>query len=114
MQRLILAEKGVATNQCCAVFPWTEFCNSIPPRADVPGGVAEGSFLDPKEKSAVSKEAEHWSLTTLREKMVKIGARVVSHGRYVTFQLAEVAISRALFAEILRLIDRLRPAPLPP
>ena len=33
---------------------------------------------------------------------------------YVTFQLAEVAISRALFAEILRLIDRMRPAPLPP
>ncbi len=36
------------------------------------------------------------------------------HGRYVTSQLAEVAIPRALFAEILRLIDRLRPAPLPP
>ena len=57
---------------------------------------------------------KHWSLTTLREKLVKIGAKVVRHGRYVTFQLAEVAISRALFAEILRLIDRLRPAPLPP
>ncbi len=63
---------------------------------------------------ALPKEVEHWSLTTLREKLVKIGAKVVSHGRYVTFQLAEVAISRALFAEILRLIDRLRPAPLPP
>ncbi len=34
MQRLILAEKGVATNQCCAVFPWTEFCNSIGGTAD--------------------------------------------------------------------------------
>ena len=42
------------------------------------------------------------------------GAKVVRHGRYVTFQLAEVAISRGLFAEILLLIDRLRPAPLPP
>jgi hypothetical protein len=70
--------------------------------------------LDPKEKSAVSKEAEHWSLTTLREKLVKIGAKVVSHGRYVTFQLAEVAVPSALFAEILRLIDGLRSAPLPP
>jgi hypothetical protein len=39
---------------------------------------------------------------------------VVSHGRYVTFQMAEVAIPRALFADILRLIDGLRPAPLPP
>jgi len=63
---------------------------------------------------ALHDEVEHLSLTTLREKLVKIGAKVVSHGRYVTFQLAEVAISRALFAEILRLIDRLRPAPLPP
>jgi len=34
---------------------------------------------------------------------VKIGAKVVSHGRYVTFQLAEVAVPRMLFAEILRL-----------
>ncbi len=63
---------------------------------------------------ALPKEVEHWSLTTLQENLVKIGAKVVRHGRYVTFKLAEVAISRALFAEILRLIDRLRPAPLPP
>ncbi len=53
-------------------------------------------------------------MTTLREKLIKIGAKVVRHGRYVTFQLAEVAIPRALFAEILRLIARLRPASLPP
>ncbi len=60
------------------------------------------------------KELEHWSLTTLREKLVKIGAKVVSHGRYVTFQLAEVAVPRELFRKILSLIDDLRPAPLPP
>jgi hypothetical protein len=54
------------------------------------------------------------SLTTLREKLIKIGAKVVRHGRYVTFQRAEVAISKALSAQILRLIDRPRPAPLPP
>ena len=40
---------------------------------------------------------EHWSLTTLREKLIKIGAKVVSHGRYITFQLAEVAVPRELF-----------------
>ncbi len=67
-----------------------------------------------KRTLAPPKEAEHWSLTTLREKLVKIGAKVVRHGRYITFQMAEVAISRPLFAEILRLIDRLRPTPLPP
>ncbi len=41
----------------------------------------------------------------LREKLVKIGAKVVRHGRYVTFQLAEVAVPRNLFREILRRID---------
>ena len=48
-------------------------------------------------------------------KLVKIGARIVRYGRYLVFQLAEVAVPRALFAEILRRIDRLRPRspPLP-
>ena len=60
------------------------------------------------------EEVEHWLLTTIREKLVKIGGTVVRHGRYVTCQLAEVAMPQTLFAEILRLIDGLRPAPLPP
>ena len=59
------------------------------------------------------KTAEHWSLTSLREKLIKIGAKVVSHGRYVTFQLAEVAVPRRLFADILSLIARLRAPPAP-
>ncbi len=63
---------------------------------------------------AVPLEAEHWSLTMLREKLIKIGAKVVRHGRYITFQLARVAIPKALFAEILRLVDGLRLSPLPP
>jgi hypothetical protein len=50
-----------------------------------------------------------WSLTSLKEKLIKIDAKVVSHGRYITFQMAEVAIPRDLFAEILRLIAELRP-----
>ncbi len=49
---------------------------------------------------ALPPEVEHWSLSTLREQLVKIGATVVRHGRYVTFQLAEVAIPLPLFAEI--------------
>jgi hypothetical protein len=59
------------------------------------------------------REVEQWSLTTLREKLVKIGARIVRHGRYVVFQLAEVAAPRSLFAEILLRIDRLRGSPAP-
>jgi hypothetical protein len=54
------------------------------------------------------KEVAHWSLTTIREKLVKIGAEVVAHGRDVTFQMAEVAVRRNLFRDILRRIDRLR------
>ena len=62
---------------------------------------------------ALPERVEHWSLTTLREKLVKIGARIVRHGRYVVFQLAEVAVPRSLFADILRRIDDLRPRPPP-
>ena len=62
---------------------------------------------------AMPKAAEPWSLTSLREKLIKIGAKVVSHGRYVTFQMAEVAVSRQMFADILMLIARLRAPPAP-
>ena len=55
---------------------------------------------------AMPKTADPWSLTSLREKRIKIGAKVVSHSRYVTFQMAEVA-------EILTLIARLRALPAP-
>jgi hypothetical protein len=48
----------------------------------------------------------------LREKLVKIGTWIVRHDRYVVFQLAEVAVLRALFAEILRWIERLRGSPI--
>ena len=58
---------------------------------------------------AMPKTAEPWSLTSLREKLIKIGAKVVSHGRHVTFQMAEVAVPRQMFQEIARL--RAPPAP---
>jgi hypothetical protein len=54
-----------------------------------------------------------WTLTTPREKLIKIGAKVVHHARAVTFQLAEVAVPRGLFAAILGRIGRLRAAPRP-
>ena len=52
--------------------------------------------------NALQTEVEHWPLIMLREKLITIEAKLVRHGRYVTFQLAEVAISGTLFAEILR------------
>ena len=62
---------------------------------------------------ATPEPIKDWSLTSLKEKLIKIGAKVVSHGRYVAFQMAEVAIPRQMFQEILRLIAELRPQPPP-
>ena len=59
------------------------------------------------------KTAEPWSLTSLREKLIKIGAEVVSHRRYTILQMAEVAVRRQMFQEILLLIARLRAPPAP-
>jgi len=67
-----------------------------------------GNFL---RRLALPKPVQHWSLTTLREKLVKIGAKVTRHAKYVTFQLAEVAVPRRLFAAIL---DRIARLALPP
>jgi hypothetical protein len=65
-----------------------------------------GNFL---RRLALPKSINDWSLRTMREKLVKIGAKVVSHARYVTFQMAEVLVSRSLFYEILERIKRLKP-----
>ncbi len=59
---------------------------------------------------ALPKPIADWSLTSLREKVVKIGAKVVAHGRYAIFQMAEVAVPRELFRGILDRIAGLRPA----
>lgn len=68
-----------------------------------------GNFL---RTLAIPEAIAEWSLTTLREKLIKIGAKVVSHGRYVAFQMAQVAIPRKLFAAIVERITALRSPPL--
>ena len=68
-----------------------------------------GNFL---RRLALPWAVKHWSLTKLWEKLIKIGAKVVHHARYVTFQLAEVAVPRWLFRAILERIRRF--AALPP
>jgi Transposase DDE domain group 1 len=67
-----------------------------------------GNFL---RTLATPEPIAEWSLTTLREKLIKIGAKVVSHGRYVAFQMAEVAMPRQLFAAIAQRIATLRSPP---
>ena len=68
-----------------------------------------GNFL---RTLATPDAIANWSLTSLREKLIKIGAKVASHGRYVTFQMAEVAIPRALFASLMQRIAALRSPPI--
>ena len=67
-----------------------------------------GNFL---RRLPLPRSVKHWSLTTLREKLIKIGANVVRHSKYVTFQMAEVAVPQELFAEIL---DRIQQFGVPP
>jgi hypothetical protein len=67
-----------------------------------------GNFL---RRLALPQTIKHWTLTTLREKLIKIGAKVIRHARHITFQLAEVAVPRNLFESILLRIDRLRLLP---
>jgi len=64
---------------------------------------------------ATPEPIKDWLLTNLKTKLIKIGAKLVSHGRDVAFQMAHVAVPRMLFAEILRPIAefRARPDPAP-
>ncbi len=64
-----------------------------------------GNFL---RRLVLPSKVKHWSLRTLLVKLIKIGAKVLRHSRYITFQMAEVAISKEIFAEIISRINRLR------
>jgi hypothetical protein len=67
-----------------------------------------GNFL---RRVALPASVKHWTLTTLRDNLIKIGAKVVRHARYVTFQLAEVAVPRRLYRAILERIRRFAATP---
>jgi len=56
-----------------------------------------GNFL---RTLATPEPIKDWTLTTLKEKLIKIGAKIISHGRYVAFQMAAAAIARNLLADI--------------
>ncbi len=64
-----------------------------------------GNFL---RQAVMPRAVRHWTLTTLREKVIKIGAKIVRHSQQIIFQLAEVAVARELFRPILEGIGRLR------
>ena len=68
-----------------------------------------GNFLRPDLSGP--KAVKHWSLRSLLVKLIKIGGRLVRHARRLVFQLAEVAVPRELFRQVLKRIDELRPVP---
>ena len=67
-----------------------------------------GGEIKTRREAVLPRCVSHWTLTTLREKLIKIGAKVVTHARRVIFQMAEVAVPRELFQSILKAIERLR------
>jgi hypothetical protein len=60
---------------------------------------------------ATPEVIETWSLTSLPERLIKTGARLVRHGRYAIFQMAAAALPRKVFAGVLDLINGLRDPP---
>jgi len=65
-----------------------------------------GDFL---RRLALPATLRHWSLRSVQVKLTKIGAKVVRHARQLVFQMAEVAVSRELFPQILERICALAP-----
>ena len=67
-----------------------------------------GNFM---RRLILPPKVKHWMLSSLREKLIKIGAKVIHHAKYITFQMAEVAIPREMFRTMLKRVERLRLAP---
>ena len=65
-----------------------------------------GNFL---RRLALPDSVGHWSLRSIQAKLIKIGAKVVHHARQVVFQMAEVAVPKELFDQILERIWALAP-----
>jgi hypothetical protein len=53
------------------------------------------------------KKIESWSLTSLQQRLVKTGGRLVKHARYYWLMLAESHLTRRLFGSMVRRIDAL-------
>ena len=60
---------------------------------------------------ALPEAVGHWSMTTLRDRLVKIGAKIVRHRRSITFQIPAVMVPRAVFQQIRDAIAMLCPSP---
>ena len=53
------------------------------------------------------KRIDHWSLTSLQQRLVKTGGRLIKHARYYWLLLAEIHLTRRLFGSMVRRIAAL-------
>ena len=67
-----------------------------------------GNFM---RRLTLPESVKHWSLRSVQTKLIKMGGRLVRHARRLVFQLAEVAVSREVFRQLLERIAGLHPAP---
>jgi Transposase DDE domain group 1 len=67
-----------------------------------------GNFV---RRLALPESIKHWSLTSVQTRLIKIGGRLVRHAKRLTFQLAEVMVSRDMLEEMLERIGKLLSAP---
>jgi len=51
------------------------------------------------------KKIENWSLTSLQQRLVRSGGRLIEHARYYRLMLAESHLTRRLFGSLVRRID---------
>ena len=67
-----------------------------------------GNFM---RRLTLPESVNHWSLRSVQTKLIKMGGRLVRHARRLVFQLAEVAVAREVFRQVLERIAGLHPAP---
>ena len=66
-------------------------------------------FVANQVRLALPESVQHWSLRSIQVKLIKIRAKVIHHARQIILQMAEVAVPKELFAEVLRRIWALSP-----
>jgi len=62
---------------------------------------------EPVAAVGAAEENRDWSLTSLQQRLVKTGGRLVKHARYYWLMLAESHLTRRLFGSMVRRIDAL-------
>ena len=102
------AEQWIKEGKYALNWTWLSCQRFVPNQVRLALFVLAYNLGNFRRRLVLPRRIKHWSLRTLLSKLIKIGAKVVHHSRMVTFQMAEVAVSKEVWAEILSRIDRLR------